>query len=194
LCEEKTEDTCVVRGDQVTWLQRLNPGRRWAVRLVPILVILCVTLLITTINGRVSCISPGAVKGSGSAISSPADGFSPCPDPWIHITDKCYFFSEDKKDRKDSEKDCEERNSRLATVTEGTILRLVTTTEQEFWIGLFTLGTHHGSGTWSGRWSDGSVVNVTKGSGTCAKIHRVLVLHNCNGELHWICERDVRNP
>ncbi|XP_069819778.1 C-type lectin domain family 12 member B-like [Dendropsophus ebraccatus] len=117
------------------------------------------------------------------------DSSSPCPDPWILIMSKCYYFSDSKKNKKDSERDCEERNARLATVKEGTILRLVTITAQDFWIGLESRGSHH-SGTWSGVWADGSLVNITGGSGTCAKISRTLSLANCMQEQHWICERE----
>ncbi|KAG9466497.1 hypothetical protein GDO78_016574, partial [Eleutherodactylus coqui] len=120
---------------------------------------------------------------------------SPCSDPWILITNKCYFFSENNKTRRASEEDCEKRGSRLATVKEGTILKLVAITEQEFWIGLESLGSHHRGG-WSGRWADGSTVNITEGmeTGTCAKIKSKLSLDNCMEELHWICERDVPAP
>ncbi|XP_066457917.1 killer cell lectin-like receptor subfamily G member 1 [Eleutherodactylus coqui] len=141
------------------------------------------------------CTGSGDSSKSGYILgpSSTAASSSPCPDPWILITNKCYLFSENKKTRRASEEDCEKRGSRLATVKEGTILKLVAITEQEFWIGLEALGSHHRGG-WSGRWADGSTVNVTEETGTCAKIKSKLSLHNCMEELHWICERDVTAP
>ncbi|XP_073472562.1 uncharacterized protein [Aquarana catesbeiana] len=92
--------------------------------LVGVLIVICLILLITIISLGVTCkndpISPdGPSETFGSNDSS---GRSPrCPDLWITINDKCYFFSENKKFHVDSYRDCTERGSRLATVKEETI-------------------------------------------------------------------------
>ncbi|XP_018428924.1 PREDICTED: killer cell lectin-like receptor subfamily B member 1B allele C [Nanorana parkeri] len=118
------------------------------------------------------------------------EGRSPrCPDLWITINDKCYFFSETNKSRTDSAKDCEERGSSLATVKEETIRRLVTITGKEFWVGLSPYNKH--GETWTGRWTDGSMETVSEGTGSCAKLGSRLILENCYTNLHWICERDA---
>ncbi|XP_066457912.1 early activation antigen CD69-like [Eleutherodactylus coqui] len=190
------KNTCVIVGgdpEPIDCKQRLYQGRRCHVILVTFLVALCLVIVITTITRCVSCLGDSSRSGYILGPSSTAASSSPCSDPWILITNKCYFFSENKKTRRESEEDCEKRGSRLATVKEGTILKLVAITEQEFWIGLEALGSHH-RGVWSGRWADGSTVNVTEGTGTCAKIKSELSLHSCMEELHWICERDVPAP
>ncbi|XP_044132397.1 killer cell lectin-like receptor subfamily G member 1 isoform X2 [Bufo gargarizans] len=189
--EKSTWDKCViVREDEerTDWKHRVLRGRHCSLLPIPFLVILCLILLITTITSRTSCTTS---DGSRSGPSSSSDLFSPCPDPWILVTRKCYFFSENRKNRKDSKEDCEKRNSSLATVKEGTILKLVNITEQEFWIGLEDLGTYHQDKPWSGRWADGSTQELPKGSGNCAKMKGGLHLHNCQSDLHWICEKEI---
>ncbi|XP_040216689.1 C-type lectin domain family 12 member B-like [Rana temporaria] len=114
---------------------------------------------------------------------------SGCPPFWIGINDKCYFFSEEKKPRTDGDEDCTNRNSRLAQVKEETLQALVTLTGQAFWVGI-TLYNSYG-GVWTGGWADGSMVNVTEGIGTCAKLGPRLMLENCYIPLRWICERDA---
>ncbi|XP_073469073.1 C-type lectin domain family 12 member B-like [Aquarana catesbeiana] len=113
---------------------------------------------------------------------------SRCPDLWITINDKCYFFSENKKSRSLSDKDCAERGSRLATIKEEIIRALVTFKRKEFWVGLTHYNIH--GGVWTGRWTDGSMENITEGTGSCAKLGHCLTLENCYTELNWICERD----
>ncbi|XP_077323553.1 killer cell lectin-like receptor subfamily G member 1 isoform X2 [Lithobates pipiens] len=117
-------------------------------------------------------------------------GKSPrCPDLWISIYDKCYFFSENQTHHEDSIKDCKERGSRLALVKEKTIRRLVTITGKKFWIGLTQYNIQ---GTeWAGRWADGTTENVTEGTGSCAKLGSHFSWENCYTALSWICERDA---
>ncbi|XP_073469053.1 uncharacterized protein [Aquarana catesbeiana] len=114
---------------------------------------------------------------------------SGCPPFWIGINDKCYFFSEEKKQRKDADEDCTNRNSRLAQVKEETIQALVTLTGQAFWVGITYYNSY--GGVWTGGWADGSMVNVTEGIGSCAKLGSRLMLENCYIPLRWICERDA---
>ncbi|XP_066458237.1 CD209 antigen-like protein 2 [Eleutherodactylus coqui] len=114
-----------------------------------------------------------------------------CPHQWIQTENKCYFFSENKKAKEESEKNCSQMSSRLATVKEGIVLRLATAMEREFWVGLSTSGFYYQEDSWSGVWSDDSRVSIQEGSGTCAKLGRRLMLENCYKELYWICERDV---
>ncbi|XP_077323153.1 uncharacterized protein LOC143956860 [Lithobates pipiens] len=116
-------------------------------------------------------------------------GRSPkCPDLWITINDKCYFFSENKLSRSLSDRYCTERGSKLATITEETIQALVTFKGKEFWVGLFPYNIH--GGVWIGKWTDGRMENITEGTGSCAKLGSRLKLENCYTELNWICERD----
>ncbi|XP_077323204.1 uncharacterized protein LOC143956907 isoform X2 [Lithobates pipiens] len=115
--------------------------------------------------------------------------FSECPTFWIGINDKCYFFSEEKKPRKNVDEDCTNRNSRLAQVKEETIQALVTLTGQAFWVGITYYNSY--GGVWTGGWADGSMVNVTEGIGSCAKLGPHLMLENCYIPLRWICERDA---
>ncbi|XP_018428684.1 PREDICTED: uncharacterized protein LOC108801247 [Nanorana parkeri] len=130
-------------------------GRRHAILLVCALIVICVSLLITAISLGATC---GKDKNSTNDPhqSNTSSGRSPrCPDLWITINDKCYFFSEIQKSRTDSARDCEERGSSLATVKEETIRRLVTITGKEFWVGL-TQYNKHGE-LWTGKWTDGSM-------------------------------------
>ncbi|XP_077323206.1 killer cell lectin-like receptor subfamily B member 1B allele A [Lithobates pipiens] len=93
---------------------------------------------------------------SGPSRSNDSSGRSlRCPYLWISINDKCYFFSEDKKTRLFSDKDCGERDSRLAQVKEKTLQRLVTITGKQFWVGLSPYNIH--GGVWKGKWPDGSM-------------------------------------
>ncbi|XP_077323152.1 killer cell lectin-like receptor subfamily F member 1 [Lithobates pipiens] len=111
-----------------------------------------------------------------------------CPDLWITINDKCYFFSENKLSRSLSDGDCTERGSRLATIMEETIQALVTFKGKEFWVGLSPYNIH--GGVWTGKWTDGRMENITEGTGSCAKFGSRLKLENCYTKLNWICERD----
>lgn len=113
---------------------------------------------------------------------------SRCPDLWITINDKCYFFSENKKSRSLGDRDCAERGSRLATIKEEIIRALVTFKGKEFWVGLTQYNIH--GGVWTGKWADGSIRNITEGFGSCAKLGHFLKLENCYTELNWICEKD----
>ncbi|XP_073418326.1 C-type lectin domain family 2 member G-like, partial [Dendrobates tinctorius] len=127
--------------------------------------------------------------GNGSAGSSAADSFFPCPDSWILITNKCYLFSEKLKSQKESENECKRQDAKLATVKNGRILKLLNTTKQDFWIGLTSRGTEH-QGEWTGKWDDEAIITVTEGRGSCAKFSGgKLILDSCLQELHWICEK-----
>ncbi|XP_075043449.1 uncharacterized protein LOC142102618 [Mixophyes fleayi] len=175
----------------------LSAGRRSIVFLVP--TVIAVILLISTIylgatcssRNRVNTQSNGHISSNGSETSFSPGLYHACPAHWILIDNKCYFFSENKKSHHDSERNCRESGSRLATVKDGVILRLVTITAQEFWIGLTSTGGHYQGKAWTGRWVDGSIETITEGTGTCAKIGRNLTLENCYTALHWICERDT---
>ncbi|XP_040191675.1 killer cell lectin-like receptor subfamily B member 1B allele C [Rana temporaria] len=117
-------------------------------------------------------------------------GKSPrCPDLWISIYDKCYFFSENQKHHEDGIKDCAERGSRLALVKEKTLRRLVTITGKKFWIGLTQYNTQ--GAVWAGRWADGTTENVTEGTGSCANLGSHFTWENCYTALSWICEREA---
>ncbi|XP_075043453.1 C-type lectin domain family 2 member L-like [Mixophyes fleayi] len=191
--------------------------RRSYLLLVPTLIAACLTLLISTVYLRATCRRELNTPSNGSEMSCSSDrsevntgsngnrsnnesetscfpGLCPtCPAHWILIDNKCYLFSENKKSYDESERNCTESGSRLATVKEGGILRLVNFTGYEFWIGLTAAGTHYHGKAWTGRWADGSTETVSEGTGggTCVKIGRRLILENCFTDLHWICERDT---
>ncbi|XP_069601430.1 killer cell lectin-like receptor subfamily G member 1 [Ranitomeya imitator] len=190
--DKRTKDTYLelnTNAEHSIWKQRVFQGRRFSVILVPSLAAMCLVLLISTITGFVFCAGANTRPGNGSAMSSASDSFSSCPDPWILISNKCYLFSENLKNQRDSEDDCERQKAKLAMVKNGTILKLVKTTKQEFWIGLMSRGTEH-NGAWTGKWDDESIETVTEGQGSCAKISADrLVKENCLKELHWICEK-----
>ncbi|PIO31554.1 hypothetical protein AB205_0214600 [Aquarana catesbeiana] len=119
-------------------------------------------------------------------------GRSPrCPNLWITINDKCYFFSENKKIRSLSDKECEKHGSRLAQVKEETIQRLVNITGKGFWVGLSLFNIH--GGVWTGNWPDGSIetLPLPEGIGSCAKLGSHLGLWNCYEELNYICEKNA---
>ncbi|XP_069819467.1 CD209 antigen-like protein 2 [Dendropsophus ebraccatus] len=115
----------------------------------------------------------------------------PCSPRWIWIENKCYFFSENKKTRDDSDRICRQMGGRLAIVKEGLILRLATIMSQEFWVGLAASGTHYQEDSWIGVWADDSTTSIREGSGTCAKLGPRLSLENCYRDLYWICEKKV---
>ncbi|XP_077124203.1 C-type lectin domain family 2 member D-like [Ranitomeya variabilis] len=157
--DKRTKDTYLALNtseEHSLWKQRVFQGRRCSVILVPSLAAMCLVLLISTITGFVSCAGSNTRPGNGSAVSFASDSFSSCLDPWILITNKCYLFSENLKNQRDSEDDCERQKAKLAMVKNGTILKLVKTTKQEFWIGLISRGTNH-NGEWTGKWDDESI-------------------------------------
>ncbi|XP_073469250.1 killer cell lectin-like receptor subfamily B member 1A [Aquarana catesbeiana] len=141
-------------------------------------------LLVLLLRVRIPSAKPTPVPSEGRC--------SRCPDLWITINDKCYFFSEDKKSQSLSDKDCAERDSRLALVKEETLRRLVTNTGKEFWVGI-TLYNFHG-GVWRGKWTDDSMETVTGETGSCAKLGSRLTRENCYEGLNYICERDTVLP
>ncbi|XP_073468137.1 killer cell lectin-like receptor subfamily B member 1B allele C isoform X2 [Aquarana catesbeiana] len=165
--------------------------------LLMVLLLTCVTLQSVLIFLRVSG-KPREDCATGNSSYSPVSdqttrGRSPrCPDLWISINDKCYFISENKKSHVDSYRDCTERGSRLATVKEETIRRLiqrlVTITGKEFWIGLTKYNSD--GGIWRGKWPDGSMETLTEGIGNCATLGSILTLDNCYAALNYICESD----
>ncbi|XP_077323144.1 killer cell lectin-like receptor subfamily G member 1 [Lithobates pipiens] len=152
--------------------------------LLMVLLVTCVTLQSVLIFLRVS----GRERDVRREDTTQGQSLR-CPDLWISINDKCYFFSVDKKSRSLCDKDCGERDSRLAQVKEKTLQRLVTITGKQFWVGLSPYNIH--GGVWTGKWADGSMENVTEGTGTCAKLGSHLTLENCYIELNYICERDA---
>ncbi|XP_073469094.1 killer cell lectin-like receptor subfamily B member 1C [Aquarana catesbeiana] len=161
--------------------------------LLMVLLLTCITLQSVLIFLRVSG-KPREHCATGNSSYSPVSDqttrgrSSRCPNLWITMNDKCYFISENKKSQLDSGKDCTERGSRLATVKEETIRRLVTVTGKEFWVGL-TQYSYDG-GLWTGKWPDGSIETLPEGIGTCAKLGSTLTLDNCYAALNYICESD----
>ncbi|PIN97554.1 hypothetical protein AB205_0113720 [Aquarana catesbeiana] len=152
--------------------------------LLMVLLVTCVTLQSVLIFLRVS--------GREREVRREDSGRSPrCPDLWITIHDKCYFFSENKKIRSLSDKECEKNVSRLAQVKEKTLQRLVNITGKEFWVGLTQYDLY--GGVWTGKWPDGSVETLPhpEGTGGCAKLGSHLKVWNCYDELNYICEKNA---
>lgn len=152
--------------------------------LLMVVLVTCVTLQSVLIFVQVS--------GREREVRRKDIGRSPrCPNLWITINDKCYFFSENKKIRSLSDKECEKHGSRLAQVKEETIQRLVNITGKGFWVGLSLFNIH--GGVWTGNWPDGSIETLPhpEGAGSCAKLGSHLTLWNCYEELNYICEKNV---
>lgn len=167
---------------------------RHVMLLVGVLIVICLILLITVISLGVTCGNDPSShnRSSGPSGLSYSSGRSlRCPNLWITINDKCYFFSENKKTRSLSDKECEKNVSRLAQVKEKTIQRLVTITGKEFWVGLIHYDTR--GGVWTGKWPDGSVESLplSEGTGSCAKLGSHLTQWNCYEELNYICEKNA---
>ncbi|XP_075043454.1 C-type lectin domain family 7 member A-like [Mixophyes fleayi] len=115
-------------------------GRRSYLLLFPTLIAACLTLLISTVYLRATCRGDLNTPSNGPKTSSSPNrtevntishgsettlspGLCPtCPAHWILIDNKCYFFSEIKKSYHESERNCRDSGSRLATVKEGGIL------------------------------------------------------------------------
>ncbi|XP_063309557.1 uncharacterized protein LOC134610520 [Pelobates fuscus] len=89
--------------------------------LVPGLFTICLILLVTIISISVTCAPNGGnytTSNSGSSGSGDQSDPSPrCPPYWVEVDKKCYYFSEDKKPMNNSNKNCSDSGSRLATVT-----------------------------------------------------------------------------
>ncbi|XP_036394169.1 C-type lectin domain family 4 member E [Megalops cyprinoides] len=87
----------------------------------------------------------------------------PCPDSWLHLEDKCYYFSPDKMDWKESKENCESMGSYL-TILEShkqhealeKEARKIGGFDYHFWIGLSDIETE---GEW--KWVDNTPVNNT---------------------------------
>ncbi|XP_072269937.1 uncharacterized protein [Pyxicephalus adspersus] len=84
--------------------------RRHAILLVCVLIGISLVILITVISLRAT----GGAKRDNCTTGR-------CPDLWISINDKCYFLSDTQKSQSDSTKDCTDRSSTLAQVTEDSL-------------------------------------------------------------------------
>ncbi|XP_077323155.1 C-type lectin domain family 2 member B-like [Lithobates pipiens] len=166
--------------------------------LLMVLLVTCVTLQSVLIFLRVSGRERDVRREDTSNSSHPPETYQTtqgrclrCPDLWITIHDKCYFFSEDKKIWSLSDRDCEKHGSRLAQVKEKTIQSLVNVTGKGFWVGLTQFNIQ--GGVWTGIWPDGSTETLPyhEGTGSCAKLGSHLTLWNCYEELNYVCERNV---
>ncbi|CAH2297391.1 Hypothetical predicted protein [Pelobates cultripes] len=61
-----------------------------------------------------------------------------CPSGWIVISDKCYFFSKEKKTRDESDRFCVNHAAKLATVkrNDPTLQDNIRSLHSVYWIGL----------------------------------------------------------
>ncbi|XP_031750904.1 C-type lectin domain family 2 member L-like [Xenopus tropicalis] len=167
-------------------------GSRWSLTVAPILLIVLLSCCLILQSVTLLLRGTGAnqpISGGGTTRSAGTGG--PCPEPWILMHNKCYFFSEVTMSREDSERNCTSGGSTLAQVPtgKGTLQRLIRITGQEFWVGIKDVGSHYSTGIWKGRWDDGREETLPTGTGTCAKMGGTLILENCYTPLRWICER-----
>ncbi|XP_066539582.1 CD209 antigen-like protein E [Hoplias malabaricus] len=87
----------------------------------------------------------------------------PCPEGWTHLDRKCYFFSEDKLDWKNSKESCVSMGSYLTILHShkqhdelDKIARSTGGADYHFWIGL---SDSEEEGVW--KWVDNTLVNQT---------------------------------
>lgn len=99
----------------------------------------------------------------GSSCRTPVKTCRPCPEGWTHLQGKCYFFSEDKLDFKNSKDSCASMGSHLTILHThqqhddlGKIARSLGGFDYHFWIGLTDTEEE---GVW--KWVDNTVVNET---------------------------------
>lgn len=99
----------------------------------------------------------------GASCSRTVMKCSPCPEGWLHLLDKCYFFSPDKLPWEQSKDSCESMDSHLAILhshQQHDLLeveaRKLGGFDYHFWIGLNDKETE---GTW--KWVDDTQVNKT---------------------------------
>ncbi|KAJ8392920.1 hypothetical protein AAFF_G00071240 [Aldrovandia affinis] len=87
----------------------------------------------------------------------------PCPDLWLHLEDKCYYFSPNKQDWEDSKKSCESLGSHLIILHSHKQHEAMEKEawrqggfDYHYWIGLTDSETE---GVW--KWVDDTTVNNT---------------------------------
>lgn len=99
----------------------------------------------------------------GASCSRTVRKCSPCPEGWLHLEDKCFYFSPDKLDWEKSRDSCTSMGSHLAILyshKQHDLLEVeakkIGGFDYHFWIGLSDLETE---GVW--KWVDNRIVNDT---------------------------------
>uniref|UniRef100_A0A673JBP8 Hepatic lectin-like n=1 Tax=Sinocyclocheilus rhinocerous TaxID=307959 RepID=A0A673JBP8_9TELE len=102
----------------------------------------------------------------GQTCSKPGEEtniFVPCPEDWLQLEGRCYFFSEDKLDWQHSKESCASMGGHLSILhshqqhhTLESVARNRGGFDYHYWIGLSDIETE---GVW--KWVDNTVVNTT---------------------------------
>ncbi|XP_062395463.1 CD209 antigen-like protein C isoform X1 [Sardina pilchardus] len=99
----------------------------------------------------------------GDSCSRTVRKCRPCPEDWLHLEDKCYYFSPDKKNWDESRDSCTAMGSHLAILYSHKQHDLLEVEAKKlggfdyhFWIGL---SDHETEGIW--KWVDNKIVNDT---------------------------------
>ncbi|XP_017561530.1 CD209 antigen-like protein C isoform X1 [Pygocentrus nattereri] len=99
----------------------------------------------------------------GQTCSASVRTCRPCPEGWTHLDGKCYYFSEDKLDWKNSKDSCASMGSHLTILHTHQqhdnlekIARSIGGFDYHFWIGL---SDSEEEGVW--KWVDNTLVNKT---------------------------------
>ncbi|XP_065101862.2 CD209 antigen-like protein C isoform X2 [Paramisgurnus dabryanus] len=99
----------------------------------------------------------------GKACSKPGIQCMPCPENWLHLEGRCYFFSDDKLDWQHSKESCASMGGHLTILHSHeqhhaleSVARNRGGLDYHFWIGLSDAETE---GVW--KWVDNTVVNKT---------------------------------
>ncbi|XP_075451448.1 C-type lectin domain family 2 member B-like isoform X2 [Ascaphus truei] len=154
---------------------------------LPLIVIVAFVLLSCVLIGVLIGVLISVPIGYYSAPKS-----SPCPDDWMLVSGRCYYFSERETDWKSSEKFCTDAGGSLVMLkdnkTEEVVNRLKN--KYDYWIGL----KKDAQGKW--KWSDGTLYTgkiAPEEDGSqldCAYLDsRIGVLH-CSSQRRWICTKD----
>uniref|UniRef100_A0A671PE34 Si:ch73-86n18.1 n=1 Tax=Sinocyclocheilus anshuiensis TaxID=1608454 RepID=A0A671PE34_9TELE len=98
----------------------------------------------------------------GQTCSKPVNKCRPCPEDWLHLEGRCYFFSEDKLDWQHSKDSCVSMGGHLSILHSNQqylslwpVARNRGGLDYHYWIGLSDIETE---GVW--KWVDNTVVNT----------------------------------
>ncbi|CAH2297382.1 Hypothetical predicted protein [Pelobates cultripes] len=116
------------------------------------------------------------------------DPFTFCPSGWRQINDRCYFFSQERKNRINSREDCERRAATLVKIDEedDQLQEWIGQSRQSYWIGL----SKDDNSLY--RWPDNTILQVHfKNNFACVKASPDLGESPCAISLPWICEKPI---
>ncbi|CAH2297388.1 Hypothetical predicted protein [Pelobates cultripes] len=117
-----------------------------------------------------------------------------CPSGWTFISDKCYFFSDDKKPRDESDDFCAKHGAKLATVkgNDPELQFQIKRSDSVFWVGLMQrkeVQNQCSITMWT--WSDGTIQKSLYNEipAQCAAMNLTIEFKPCESALRWICEK-----